>query len=253
MEGGYGDEEKELQPPPSGLAAIASAVAAFRDDAEMTIVPSQMIEPSGQVRYREMPEMAAACGDADHLGVSCRWDNQEAAIALAHEVQKTNRDVRIVFGGPNMWSEPMAEMVLRNVPPVHAVIRQAGEGAFPAYLAGAPLESIPNLSYRKDGTPLSNDTDPPDMNTLPLWDFRHVQDPRHIAHFDSRDPQYHAPRDLDLAPCVESNRGCSKASRTKPCSFCTSGRAKFQLLGADRFFDQLAHLYEQHGMKDFWG
>ncbi|MDD5041620.1 MAG: hypothetical protein PHX87_04415 [Candidatus Peribacteraceae bacterium] len=252
LEGGYGDTETTLQPPPTGLAMIACALQDVRGDIEATVIPPQIIEPTGTVRYREIAETTKDCEGADCVGIACRWDNQEAAILLADAVRQTNEKTRIVFGGPNMWSEPMAEMALRSVPSVDAVVRQAGESSFCDNLEGTHPFAIPNLTYRQQGIPHSNPPYSPDMNELPLWDFRHVRDPRHLAPFDVRDPQFRAPHDLDLTPCVESNRGCVKACHEGPCPYCTSGRDRFQMLDAGRFFDELAHLYALHGMKDFF-
>ncbi|MDD4287273.1 MAG: radical SAM protein [Candidatus Peribacteraceae bacterium] len=252
LEGGYGDSEKTLLPPPTGLSVIACALQETRDDIETTVIPPQIIEPSGAVRYRKIEEVTQDCKDADCVGISCRWDNQEAALLLADAVRQTNEKSRIVFGGPNMWSSTMAEMVLRNVPSVDIVVRQAGERALGEYLEGTSLFAIPNLTYRQQGIPHSNYAGAPDMNKLPLWDFRHVRDPRHLAPFDARNPAFHAPRDLDLTPSVESNRGCIKASHEGACPYCSSGRDSFKTLDAPRFFEELAHLYAQHGMKDFF-
>ncbi|MDD5103685.1 MAG: hypothetical protein PHX93_04765 [Candidatus Peribacteraceae bacterium] len=252
LEGGYGDSETTLLPPPTGLSVIACALQQTRDDIETTVIPPQIIEPSGAVRYRKTEEVTQDCEGADCVGISCRWDNQEAAILLADAVRQTNERTRIVFGGPNVWSKTMAEMVLRNIPAVDAVVRRSGEETFRKYLESTPLFDIPNFSYRQEGNPRSNGSRAFDMNKLPLWDFRHVQDPRYLAPFDARDPKYRAPHDLDLTPSVESNRGCSKACCEGPCPYCTSGRDRFQTLAATRFFHELAHLYSLHGMKDFF-
>lgn len=251
-----GHEDTLNNPPPSGLAVLASYVRDCIEGLQVTTLPDQKPVPGG-FAYREVDEMARQSADADCVGIACWFSNMPEALRLARLVKEANAQARIVLGGPNVRSAHMARLILSAVPEVHAVVRGDGEESLLRYLRQDPSASIPNLETREHACEGESAID---MNAIPLWDFRQSADSDALLDaYDVHAEAYRQSKTDTMVPRIgiAAVRGCIKAhrgvegGRTGRCDFCTSGGNTMGVMRPERYYDQIAHLHRTHGVQDF--
>jgi radical SAM superfamily enzyme YgiQ (UPF0313 family) len=90
----------------------------------------------------------------DVVGFSCHYWSMSYFLEAASWIKQLHREVKIVFGGPQVRSVRSADTVLMDNPHVDFVIRGPGEVAicrlFESIDNGGSLETVPGLSYRND-------------------------------------------------------------------------------------------------------
>jgi len=175
----------------------------------------------------------------DLVGISSLFTSYyREALDCAREIKK-RAPVPILIGGSHVSAFPMS--ILRD-PSVDFIIR--GEGERPlvdfvrALLAGAPLNHVPNLGFKRDGELLLNATgEPYPFHALPVADFSDLPKERYL----------YQGKPLCF---VTATRGCPHR-----CSFCsvhaTFGK-KFQKRSPENIFLEIRQRYgEGYRVLDF--
>jgi anaerobic magnesium-protoporphyrin IX monomethyl ester cyclase len=165
------------------------------------------------------------------VGVSSMSFQYQSACQVMAICRSCAPAAKIVLGGYHA-SLACAELTEDAAPPFDFLIRGEGERALPALVQALEgqrsLESVPGLSWPRDGTFLHNPKgELVDLRTLPLPD-RSARVLDHFSYFD---------RKMD---CVETSRGC-----TMPCTFCSIAGmygASFRCYAIERVIDDLREL-----------
>jgi len=185
--------------------------------------------------------------DADVVGVSVTGVGYEYAVKVAkHAAEK---GAAVVFGGAA--ATPLAEEVLKFYDFVDAVIRYDGEAAFSRYIAGAPLNSIPNLVYRENNKIVNNPVELPDLDKLPPPD-RDLVDME--AYFkNSTHPDYPMVERFKRPTNIYSQKGCVwRAQEDGGCIFCSIPYNDLRLRNPVRVWDEITSLVERNGADFIW-
>jgi anaerobic magnesium-protoporphyrin IX monomethyl ester cyclase len=188
--------------------------------------------------------------NADIVGISDWFSNHNNAIDIAKRIKEINPDTVIVIGGPN--ASNLGERILLNHQFVDYVVYGDGEEAIEGIVKGLFLDSIPNLWYRPENNRVKftfkkafniNSTGPYTLDHL--FDFN-------LKKYNSRLSSYS--HDLSLAPMpISSIRGCIKAKKSGPCSFCSiNSDAKIEIKTAENFWEQIVFLNSKYGINKFF-
>ncbi|HEX7680302.1 MAG TPA: radical SAM protein, partial [Thermoanaerobaculia bacterium] len=182
-----------------------------------------------------IPQLERAAPGA--IGISVTYRSQILpAVTLALLVKRAMPGVPVIFGGhiASFWYEELA-----SCPEVFDwcdyLIAFEGESALDALLSalesGHPIDSVPNLAYRRNGRVIANPLFVEDINALPAPDYRGL------------------PLDLYLAPepvfLLNTSRGCYWSK----CAFCSVSpamRRRFRVRRPDLVLQDIATLQERH-------
>jgi radical SAM superfamily enzyme YgiQ (UPF0313 family) len=120
--------------------------------------------------------------EPDLVGISSLFSPyHREAVACAREIKK-RLDVPILMGGSYVSAAPLSVL---NDSSVDFIIRGEGEGPFVEFLksweAGHPLDSVPNLGFKRNGEPILNPTaENFPLDELPLADFSDLSPDRYL-------------------------------------------------------------------------
>ncbi|MCK4319729.1 radical SAM protein [Candidatus Micrarchaeota archaeon] len=235
-------------PPQSGHGLLAYwARKHAKKDFELKTISDQKPLEAGNYSNRTLKEIADFCKDGNLVGITCWYHNQENALTLARMVKKENPEARIVLGGPNVSNGVSADLILRNHPEVDYIVRRDGEEPLRMLIDSEPLQNIPGLVYRSAGAIMRNRIEDTNLRRIPLWDFKDCKDHEKLLLPHSSLPEEELPM-----VGIFSNRGCIKALKKGPCSYCTSSFRGFKRLPPELFWKQMKHLYSIHNLSSFY-
>jgi hopanoid biosynthesis associated radical SAM protein HpnJ len=128
-------------------------------------------------------------------------------IELAKRAKDINSKLKIAFVGPHVTVLP--EETLKQCPAIDFVVRKEFDYAVVDYANGKPLEDIPSVSYRKNGSIVHNPMGPEvtDLDALP--------DATDVYHRDLDIKRYNVPFLLHPFVSLYTTRGCPAQ-----CTFC---------------------------------
>lgn len=174
------------------------------------------------------------------LSFYSRCDTYHISLRIAECVKAKQKDICIVFGGPQ--SDITAEATLRQIPWVDYICCGEGETTvvplFSSILQGKPELATPGLVYRLDGEIVKNPRPVliEDLDSLPMLDYT-------LLHFNESKEALQKPFDIDVG------RGCPFA-----CTFCSTnsfwGR-NFRLKSPQRIYEEVKYLHEHYGRTRF--
>ncbi len=173
------------------------------------------------------------------------WPNFHVMLRIAQTIRSRNRDIIIVFGGPQASTTASATMEKMDfidyvccgegentvVPFFTAILRDGCKG----------LDTIPGLYYRDNGKIVTHNIEIPlcDLDTLPHWDKRLLlgnPEPQigHISYFMP----------------IDAGRGCPYS-----CTFCCTSyfwRRMYRLKSPERIVEDIRFFKENFGINSFW-
>ena len=211
------DENKQYWPP-LGLAYIAAVLENSGHrvkiiDRDLSLRKNKMsfeaVDKQTLDMVNEMP--------ADIVGIGGTTPTFLDAAYTANLIKKDNPKRSIVFGGPHAAGEPI--LSLQECPAIDIVVRGEGEFSMLDIVSKKDLPDIQGITYRRQGTIISNDDRPlcPDLDQLP-HPARHLLD----MAFYTR-PSRFTSRNLSLrTTSVFTARGCPYN-----CNYC-AGPLMFQ-------------------------
>jgi len=232
-------------PPPSGHAMLCAW--AKRHSGSLDIRTMGDISPDTLER-RSLEEMACFACDADIVGLTNWYHNTKNCERLIWMVKELNPKAAIVMGGPNCSHPSVSRLFLEKIPPLDYVVSGDGEDALAGLIDGLPPEAIPNLCWRDGKDVRFSYPAFTDLSRMPLWDFTNAEGYEKLL-------RPHRELDKGILPMVSitSNRGCNKAVRMGPCSFCTSSCGdKVRISPRSLFWEQIATLHDLHGLDAFY-
>jgi radical SAM superfamily enzyme YgiQ (UPF0313 family) len=220
-------DKSRLFPPPIGLEVVAANL----DSPQVNVEIIDGNQFSTEIIFNLL--------DADFIGLACWYSNYKNCLKIAEEFKKRYPKGKVVFGGPN--ATILNRMILANRKCVDFVISGDGEDAFRRLVMKEPLESIPNLHFRKAEGIVSNPSKSIDINCLPLFSLDHLRKTGNAA-YDSKQ--------FKSLP-ISLVRGCVKGVRDGRCSFCAIPVAGLRMLEPEAAWKQIRLLHEKYGIRDF--
>ncbi len=195
------------------LALIALASDAFARGFQGQIKIFDQAVMSKEEMHSELDKF-----QPDLLGISPTVKSYGSALDIAQKFAQA----KIVFGG--RWSSVIAENLLRKNPFVDYVVRNDGEEAFAAILAGKNPKDIPNLIYSEAGSIFTSDLmDRNRTATVTPIDYSLVDLEAYFVKRQEIEPNARFKRPITIA----ASRGCPYRDRLidtgktiSGCSFC---------------------------------
>ena len=144
--------------PPLGLISIATYLKK-RLSVEPIIYDST-IDDESEISKKVLND----CNEDTVLGFYTSILNYPKVINLAQRAKE--RKATVVLGGPHVSS--LEKIIMQKRKFIDAVISGQGELPFTLFLEKIPMDKIPNLSYRNNGSIMINSRRVFDINRLPL-------------------------------------------------------------------------------------
>jgi radical SAM superfamily enzyme YgiQ (UPF0313 family) len=191
------------------------------------------------VYFFEMAAERLSALSFDVFGFSSICSSYPLTLRLAAEVRTFNPDAQIILGGPQASVVDVATM--QAFPCVDFVVRGEADRTLPALLdllssqmRGTDLESVPGVTFRREGRVIRNANALPidDMDLLPLPAFD--LDPE----VDKRGSVY-----------LEAGRGCPFV-----CTFCSTNdffRRNFRLKSPGKMIEHMKAIRQKYGTSTF--
>ena len=220
--------------PPMGLAMLAAVLE--RQGYKVIVVDANALKlkPEDMVPY---------VTDADVIGLTAMTPTINTAITIACHLKKAVPGLTIILGGPHATLLPDETLV--SGPEIDVLVRGEGENTFVELLQALenkqPLSKIPNISYREDGTVISNPSRPTniDLDSLPFLAY-------HMLPWRRYKPHPPHGRALPFAAIITS-RGCPYR-----CSYCSKPvfGSKFRAQSPKRVVDEIAYYLDRFCVKE---
>ncbi len=224
----------EVHVPPLGLMYLAAYGRSVTPHAEFRVVESSLHCRDDAAFLRILDEF-----QPDLIGVrSIVFFLEElqriAALARAHS------DATILAGGPIVLA--LKDELFELVPQIDIAVKGEGESIFGRILSGAPISSVPGVLYRNDGRVLENENAPEIENIddipFPAYD---------LVDLDLYERQLSYSYNHRRQGVLLTSRGC-----VYHCTFCFNHWRNARLRSAGNVFREIAELYHQHGIRDFY-
>lgn len=227
-----------VNPPPVGLSIIASYCKLKCPDWNFRIL-------DGNNPGYELPPIS----QLNLAGFTGWFTNHENILATARNIKRFNPECKIVIGGPNATN--LNWKILKNNSCIDYVISGDGEIALEGILNERRLSGIPNIWYRdQTGEPCYSYSCGIDMNNLPEFDFSDVAN-LNLYKYNKKSSEYAVDDTFTPIP-VSSIRGCHKALREGPCSYCSIPNKQVRMAEPNKFWRQAKLLYTKYGIVDLF-
>ena len=235
------DDRKFLKQFPSSLADLSAA-------------PGWSAEDLLHIRNKLAPQYINQCaellpwGRYSVVGFTSTFQQNAAALALAHRISERFPDVQIVFGGAN-FDDPMGPEFMRAFGWIDAAFIGEADETFPEFvrqlLTGIEPEPVPGLAVRRGREVIYTGPAPlvRDLSGSPVPDYDDFfQAANRLNMFE----EWEHSRKIQLT--FESSRGCWWGEKNQ-CSFCglnpqTIGYRAKKPLQVIRELEQLATRHE---------
>jgi radical SAM superfamily enzyme YgiQ (UPF0313 family) len=225
-------------PPPTGLEILAACAQTRFPDLRVQIFDGNT---------QSLREISASL-NADVVGISDWFTSHQNALRFARVAKQRNPSSMVILGGPN--ASNLARRILRRHSEVDFIVYGDGEDAIVRLLARDAPSTIPNLWYRSiQGEILFTGQTCASLDSLPLFDFRHLMKPDLAKYSQS----VNRPADLGLTPVpISSLRGCLKSEKQGPCTYCSIVGRKLRMMNPERAWEQIVHLHDLYGIDYFF-
>ncbi len=143
---------------PSSLLAVGSCLEELGEDVEYLDIPLEfgisLREEQSKRKHEKIGEYIAR-GGYDIVGISCTCSSEYlAARRVAETVKRVSEDITVIAGGYHGASEACA--LMETIPAIDVVVLSDFEPVagqlYSSFSGKVPMDSIPNLLYRENGT-----------------------------------------------------------------------------------------------------
>ncbi len=226
--------------PPLGLLALATYVKQHIPSTKIKVI-------DGDLKGIEEAQEELNKTEADIIGIGVQsCESYQSALKLAQCAKK--KGAIVVMGGEQATNRAL--QILKNREYIDYVITGQGEAALVALISNQPLESIPNLLYRRNEKVRSTFQRRIPLHQLPIPD-------RAYSDLDKYAYQFQQTLESKLTvfrkfTTIRTQDGCLKAIRQGVCTFCK--RDDLFLAGfrrPEKFWEEMQYL-ESLGVDYAW-
>jgi anaerobic magnesium-protoporphyrin IX monomethyl ester cyclase len=224
----------EMHVPPLGLMYLASSVRAALPDVELRIVESSLTCPDDERFQRLLREF-----QPDVVGLRSIAFFLEELQRVASLV-RANSDATLMVGGPIV--KAYKHRLFEEVPELEIAVQGEGEQVFVELLSGASPGTVAGVLYR-DGDRVVENAERQqnagiDSLPFPAYD---------LIDIDQYQSQLSYAYNHRRQGVLLTSRGCVYG-----CTYCFSHWKGIRLRSAANIFQEIATLYDQHGIRDFY-
>ena len=224
----------EMHVPPLGLMYLASSVRAALPGVEVRIVESSLSCPDDEGFRRILREF-----QPDVVGLRSIAFFLEELQRVASLV-RANSDATLMVGGPIV--KAYKHRLFEEVPELEIAVQGEGEQVFVELLSGASPGTVAGVLYR-DGDRVVENAERQqnagiDSLPFPAYD---------LIDIDQYQSQLSYAYNHRRQGVLLTSRGCVYG-----CTYCFSHWKGIRLRSAANIFQEIATLYDQHGIRDFY-
>jgi radical SAM superfamily enzyme YgiQ (UPF0313 family) len=224
----------EMHVPPIGLMYLASSARAALPDVDVRIVESSLTCPDDERLQRILREF-----QPDVVGLRSIAFFLEELQRVASLV-RANSDATLMVGGPIV--KAYKQRLFEEVPEVEIAVQGEGEQAFIELLSGASPGTVAGVLYR-DGDRVVENAERQqnagiDSLPFPAYD---------LIDIDQYQSQLSYAYNHRRQGVLLTSRGCVYG-----CTYCFSHWKGIRLRSAANIFQEIATLYDQRGIRDFY-
>jgi radical SAM superfamily enzyme YgiQ (UPF0313 family) len=224
----------EMHVPPIGLMYLASSIRAALPGVEVRIVESSLSCPDDEGFLRILREYQPDVIGLRSIAFFLEELQRVASLARAHS------DAALIVGGPIV--KAYKQRLFEELPEIEIAVQGEGEQALAELLSGASPSAVPGILYRDGGHVVENaerlEGAAIDSLPFPAYDLIDIgQYQRQLSY------AYNHRRQGVLL----TSRGCVYG-----CTYCFSHWKGIRLRSAANIFQEIAALYDRHGIRDFY-
>jgi anaerobic magnesium-protoporphyrin IX monomethyl ester cyclase len=224
----------EMHVPPIGLMYLASSARAALPDVEVRIVESSLTCPDDERLQRILREF-----QPDVVGLRSIAFFLEELQRVASLVRATS-DATLMVGGPIV--KAYKHRLFEEVPEVGIAVQGEGEQVFVELLSGASPSTVAGVLYR-DGDRVVENAERQQsagIDSLPFPSYD-------LINIDQYQSQLSYAYNHRRQGVLLTSRGCVYG-----CTYCFSHWKGIRLRSAANIFQEIATLYDQRGIRDFY-
>jgi len=224
----------EMHVPPLGLMYLASSSRAALPNIEVRIVESSLSCPDDEGFQRILREF-----QPDVVGLRSIAFFLEELQRIASLV-RMHSDATLIVGGPIV--KAYKRRLFDEVPEVEIAVQGEGEQVFVELLSGASASTVAGVLYRKGDEVVENAerAESANIDSLPIPAYDLIDIDRYQSQLSYA---YNHRRQGVLL----TSRGCVYS-----CTYCFSHWKGIRLRSATSIFQEIAELYDRHGIRDFY-
>jgi len=224
----------EMHVPPLGLMYLASSVRSLLPEIEVRIVESSLSCPDDEGFQRILQEF-----QPDVVGLRSIAFFLEELQRIASLVRQ-HSSATLIVGGPIV--KAYKRRLFDEVPEVEIAVLGEGEQTFVELLSGAAASTVAGVLYRKgdEVTENAERAESAKIDSLPIPAYDLIDIDRYQSQLSYA---YNHRRQGVLL----TSRGCVYG-----CTYCFSHWKGIRLRSAANIFEEIAVLYDQHGIRDFY-
>ena len=224
----------EMHVPPLGLMYLASSSRAALPNIEVRIVESSLSCPDDEGFQRILREF-----QPDVVGLRSIAFFLEELQRIASLV-RMHSDATLIVGGPIV--KAYKRRLFDEVPEVEIAVQGEGEQVFVELLSGASASTVAGVLYRKGDEVVENaeraESAKIDSLPIPAYD---------LIDIDCYQSQLSYAYNHRRQGVLLTSRGCVYS-----CTYCFSHWKGIRLRSAANIFEEIAELYDRHGIRDFY-
>jgi radical SAM superfamily enzyme YgiQ (UPF0313 family) len=224
----------EMHIPSLGLMYLASSVRSAFPGIELRIVESSLSCPDDERLQRLVREF-----QPDVVGLRSIAFFLEELQRVAKLV-RAGSDAALIVGGPIV--KAYKRRLFAEVPEVEFAVQGEGERVFVELLSGASPSSVAGILYR-DGDQVKENaerTQSAEIDSLPFPAYD-------LIDIDQYQRQLSYAYNHRRQGVLLTSRGCVYG-----CTYCFSHWKGIRLRSAANIFEEMAQLYDRHGIRDFY-
>jgi len=224
----------EMHVPPLGLMYLASSSRAALPNIEVRIVESSLSCPDDEGFQRILREF-----QPDVVGLRSIAFFLEELQRIASLV-RMHSDATLIVGGPIV--KAYKRRLFDEVPEVEIAVQGEGEQVFVELLSGASASTVAGVLYRKGDEVVENAerAESANIDSLPIPAYD-------LIDIDCYQSQLSYAYNHRRQGVLLTSRGCVYG-----CTYCFSHWKGIRLRSAANIFEEIAELYDRHGIRDFY-
>ncbi|MGA2350814.1 MAG: radical SAM protein [Terracidiphilus sp.] len=224
----------EMHVPPIGLMYLAASARTALPGIEVRIVESSLSCPDDE-RFKEVLQEF----QPDVIGlrsIAFFLEELQRVASLA----RGNSDATLIVGGPIV--KAYKQRLFEEVPEIEIAVQGEGEQAFVELLSGASASTVAGALYRDRDRVVENaerlESAQIDALPFPAYD---------LIDIDQYQGQLSYAYNHRRQGVLLTSRGCVYG-----CTYCFSHWKGIRLRSAANIFEEIAALYDRHGIRDFY-
>lgn len=224
----------EMHVPPIGLMYLASSVRAALPGVELRIVESSLSCPDDAGFLHILREYQPDVVGLRSIAFFLEELQRVASLVRAHS------DATLIVGGPIV--KAYKQRLFEEVPEIELAVQGEGEQALAELLCGASPGAVAGVLYRDGGRVVENaerlESAAIDSLPFPAYD---------LIDIDLYQRQLSYAYNHRRQGVLLTSRGCVYG-----CTYCFSHWKGIRLRSAANIFQEIAALYDRHGIRDFY-